>query len=643
MKVKLAKSFCQAIILRVSTFFPLICLYHNAVAGNIESGETAYWILFDSKSKDTPVQVSDKSLERREDRSQMKIGCWYDYPVNRDYVRALRQKGARIRHVSRWLNAASVSASPEVLAKITKLPFVKEIKRVSSYSRLREIEISAAHVLTATSVFDYGPSYNQVAMLAVDSLHDQGYSGAGILIGIIDTGFDYSHISFSDIVSENRIIATYDFINGDTNVIDGPDRQRDHGTQVFSVLAGFDEGSLIGPAYGANFVLAKTEIELQEIQAEEDNWVAAVEWMDSIGVDIISSSVGYIDWYDTTQLDGQTALCTQAANVAVSMGIVVVNSAGNEGNTSWRKVFPPADGDSVIAVGGVGPDGIILNLSSRGPTADGRIKPDFCAQGSAIYAANWRGGDYLSTGGTSFAAPLVAGAIALIMEARPAWILADILGNMKSYSLRPPIFSHIGPQSVLVGETLNIRVSVDFLPDNNYGWGIPDFNAAVNLPQDWYGDEIILDAMALPENSTFVDSLNGSGLFSFIPEQSQIGEDTVIFISSFGVYSDTETVRIVILEDLGSLSAIVAPHPAVDSAVFRISPSNLGPGNVYIHDVSGVLIRDIKFESPSGNFVVVTWDGRNNSGEYVASGVYILNISLGRSTVTEKFFFVSSR
>ena len=156
MKVKLAKSFCQAIILRVSTFFPLICLYHNAVAGNIESGETAYWILFDSKSKDTPVQVSDKSLERREDRSQMKIGCWYDYPVNRDYVRALRQKGARIRHVSRWLNAASVSASPEVLAKITKLPFVKEIKRVSSYSRLREIEISAAHVLTATSVLITG-------------------------------------------------------------------------------------------------------------------------------------------------------------------------------------------------------------------------------------------------------------------------------------------------------------------------------------------------------------------------------------------------------------------------------------------------------------------------------------------------------
>ncbi|UCE67135.1 MAG: S8 family serine peptidase [Candidatus Zixiibacteriota bacterium] len=573
----------------------------------------------------------------------MGIGCWYDYPVNRDYVRALRQKGARIRHVSRWLNAVSVSASPGVLDEIAGLSFVREIRRVSSYSRLREIEIPAAHIPAATTVFDYGPSYNQIAMLAVDSLHDQGYSGSGILIGIIDSGFDYSHISFSDIVSENRIVATYDFINGDTNVTDEPDEQRDHGTQVFSVLAGFDEGFLIGPAYGADFVLAKTEIELQEIQAEEDNWVAAAEWMDSIGVDIISSSVGYIDWYDTTQLDGQTALCTQAANVAVSLGIVVVNAAGNEGNTSWRKVIPPADGDSVIAVGGVGPGGIILNLSSRGPTADGRIKPDFCAQGSAVYAANWRRDNYLLAGGTSFAAPLVAGAIALIMEAHPEWALADILENMKSYSLRPPIFYHIGPQSVLVGETLNIRISVDFLPDNNYGWGIPDFNAAVNLPQDWYGDEIILNAIALPENSTFVDSLNGSGLFTFIPERSQIGEDTVIFISSFGVYSDTETVRIAILEELGSLSAVVAPHPAVDSAVFRISPNSLGRGNIYIHDVSGILIKDIEFESPGGNFVVLSWDGRNNSGEYVASGVYILNVSLGHSTVTEKFFFVSSR
>lgn len=642
MEIKLAKSFCQAIILILSPFFFHIYLYDNTIAENSGNDESAYWVLFDSKSNNMPVQLSSKSLQRRLGKSDMESACWYDYPVDSNYLQALQETGARIRHVSRWLNAASILASPEIIDEISALPFVKEIRRVSSYRRSREYEIRGEHIPAITNVFDYGPSYNQVAMLAIDSLHDQGYTGAGILIGIMDTGFDYNHIAFSDIVAENRIIATYDFINGDTNVIDEPDRQRDHGTQVFSVLAGFDEGSLIGPAFGADFVLAKTEIFFQEIQAEEDNWVAAAEWMDSIGVDIISSSLGYIDWYDTTQLDGQTALCTRAANIAVSMGIVVVNSAGNEGNTPWRKVFPPADGDSVIAVGGVGPTGIILNLSSRGPTADGRIKPDFCAQGSAIYAANWRG-SYLSTSGTSFSAPMVAGAIALMKEAHPGWVLADIMENMKSYSVRPPTFDHIGPQSVLVDETLNLRMSVDFLPDNDYGWGIPDFNAAVNSPQNWVGDEIILEAIDIPDNSTFVDSLNGSGLFTFTPEISQIGEDTAVFASYRGVYSDTESVRIIVLEELGSLSVIVAPHPAVDSAVFRITPNNLGRGSVYIHDVSGALVKDIDFESSSGNFVIINWDGKNNSGTYVASGVYILTVSLGHSTFSDKFFFVSSR
>jgi hypothetical protein len=299
---------------------------------------------------------------------------------------------------SGWLNAVSVEIPDEVTAEISRLSFVKGIRRVSSHNLPRILEKPVIGSSMVTSLYDYGPSFNQISMLAVDSLHNLGYSAAGVLVGILDTGFDYSHVCFWDIVSENRIIATFDFINGDTNVTDGEDIQRGHGTQVFSVMAGFDEGSLIGPAFGAEYVLAKTEIETEEIQAEEDNWVAAAEWMDSIGVDLISSSVGYIDWYDTTQLDGQTALCTQAANIAVSLGIVVVNSAGNEGNTAWRKVIPPADGDSVIAAGGVNPFGLIMANSSRGPTADGRIKPDFCAQGSGVYAANWRGG-YLPVGG----------------------------------------------------------------------------------------------------------------------------------------------------------------------------------------------------------------------------------------------------
>lgn len=618
-------------------------LYSKAFAYDNTIPLPAYWVVFESKADTPPVQLSPKSLERRQSKSNLHYGDWYDHPVNSDYIESVIEKGASLRHVSRWLNAVSVTADDKAIGEISKLPFVKGIRRVSSYDRPRNLESSRGNGNNGgIARFDYGFSDNQISMLGIDSLHNLGYSGAGILIGIMDTGFDYSHRIFSDIVAENRIVATYDFINGDTNVTDGPNIQRDHGTRVFSVLAGFDEDSLIGPAYGASFVLAKTEIENQEIQAEEDNWVAAAEWMDSLGVDIISTSLGYIDWYDTTDLDGHTALCTQAANIAVSLGIVVVNAAGNEGNTYWRKVTPPADGDSVIAVGGVSPDGVILAFSSRGPTADGRIKPDFCAQASAVFTASWYGG-YGFASGTSFATPLVAGGVALLMEAEPSWVLSDIMQYMKAYSVREPSFVHITPQSVLVGEDLDLRISVDRLPDNEYGWGIPDFNETYNHPDQWYGNDITIEALHLPPNSTFEDSSNGAGYFSFHPEISQVAEDSAVFASMLGTYSDTESVRIIVLERLGRLEAVVAPSPAVDSVVFSISPNNLGMGEISIHDVSGEKVKEIGFDASNGNFIRVVWDGRNDYGKYVASGVYIFNVSLGGSNVTGKFMFVSYR
>ncbi len=636
------KRICQAIILGLSTFIVLIFIGNNVVGQNGAFEEGVYWVLLESKPLKNPIRVSEKSLDRRQARSNMETQSWYDYPVNPQYIAEIIETGAKVRHVSRWLNAVSVAANEKTVNDILRLPYVKEIKRVSSCTNPKIEDQPKLCPVGKITAFDYGPSYNQIAMLGVDSLHDSGYSGAGVLIGIIDTGFDTSHVAFSNIVSENRIVATYDFINGDSDVMDGPGPQRSHGTSVFSVLAGFDEGSLIGPAFGAGFVLAKTEIVSEEIQAEEDNWVAAIEWMDSLGVDIVSSSVGYIDWYDTTQLDGQTALCTIAANIAASMGIIVVNSAGNEGNTSWRKVIPPADGDSVIAAGGVNPDGMILALSSRGPTADGRIKPDLCAQGSSVYMANW-GGGYMGGNGTSFAAPLIAGSIALILEGHPSWTLAELLEHIKSYSTRVPFINHIGPQSIAVGDTLNIRVSADLVTNNDYGWGIPDFFSVMNLSPNWAGSEIILTALDLPLNSEFEDSLNGRGLFEFYPDFSQIGEDTAIFVSSNSIYSDTEAVRIHIFEGFEPLGAIIMPHPAVDSAVFRITPNSEGFGKIFIHNVSGIIVRKMEFQSSGSNFVRQVWDGKNEAGNNVASGIYILNLSMNGSSIAEKFFFVSSR
>jgi serine protease AprX len=449
------KEFCQAIISPAARVVFLIIAFQTAYAhgGNTDSG--LYWIFFRDKASAEPVNISDKACIRRSARAATSGFSWLDTPVSREYVEDIVARNIDIRNTSRWLNAVSAFMDREEILEVRGLPYVAGIKRVSSYVRPRAFpEPARPPQLSKIAAFDYGFSYAQISQINVDSLHNLGLSGSGVMIGIMDTGFDTSHTVFSLLRAGNRIVATYDFINDDSNVVDQPDVQRTHGTQVLSVLAGFEEGSLIGPAFGADIVLAKTEIVYNEIQAEEDNWIAAAEWMESLGVDIISSSVGYIDWYDTTQLDGQTAAITQAADIAASLGVIVVNSAGNEGNTSWRKVIPPADGDSVIAVGAVDSAGEIADFSSRGPTADGRIKPDFCALGISVYTAGWTGG-YGFSGGTSFAAPLISGGIALLLEGHPEWTYGDILGALRTSASR----------SVLP-------------PNNTYGWGIPDFGAA---------------------------------------------------------------------------------------------------------------------------------------------------------------------
>ena len=547
---------CQGIILSPILLAFAVLLSADARGMNRDNVNILYWIRFEDKGISEPVRLSDRALERRGLRTAIHGFTWFDIPVNENYIDELRNEGVSIRNRSRWLNAVSAELNEETLKRIKNLPFIKDIARVSSYSRplpLPAVEIGIT--APAISAFDYGPSFTQINLINVDSLHNLGFFGNGVLIGVLDTGFDTSHAVFSDIRFDGRILAAYDFINGDSNVVDGQDAQRTHGTQVLSALGGFAEGSLVGSAFGAEFILAKTEIVSQEIQAEEDNWVAAIEWMESLGVEIVSSSLGYIDWYDTSQVDGQTALVTQAANIAVSLGVVVVNAAGNEGNTSWRTVIPPADGDSVIAVGAVSSNGEIVTFSSRGPTADGRIKPDFCALGSSVYLANWYGG-YGFSGGTSFAAPLVAGGIALLIESHPTWTIAR----------------HF--------DVLKLASSNRHLPNNTYGWGIPNF-AAANYGQP------------------------GLSPFAVSP-------------------------------------VLIAPHPAIDSVIFYLDLAPSGTGELSIHDLSGTMVDKISLRNDGGGIMTYIWNGENSHGRRVGSGIYICQFISGGREAVEKFFFVAN-
>jgi hypothetical protein len=295
---------------------------------------------------------------------------------------------------------------------------------------------------------------------------------------MMDAGFDLlSHQVFGSM----NIIATWDFVNGDINVENHGDiGDGSHGTSTLSLIGGFYEGQLIGPAFGADFILAKTENTESETPVEEDNWIAAMEWADSIGVDITSTSLSYTEFdppfqgYTWQDMDGNTARITIGADYAVKLGIFVVNSAGNYGyNSSHNTLGAPADGDSVIAVGSVKSSGERSSFSSVGPTVDGRTKPDLMAMGSNNYVAcNWFTSCYSDFGsGTSWSCPMLAGASALLLEVDPSLTpmeLRDLLRNTASRSTNP---------------------------DNLYGWGIINTHAALqslltaaddkNLPEDF--------------------------------------------------------------------------------------------------------------------------------------------------------------
>jgi subtilisin family serine protease len=341
--------------------------------------------------------------------------------------------------------------------------------RPSPISEEDGAERSPGFILSKSENPDYGPSFGQLEMLNVPAVHQQGYSGRGVLVLVLDTGFYKNH----EAIHPNRIVGEYDFVSNDRNTHNETAEEDSlghhiHGTQVYSTLGGYGPGKLIGPAYECSFLLAKTEITEYDSIIEEDHFVAALEWGESRGADIISSSVGYLDWYQPDALDGNTAITTRAVRWATRMGMVAVIAVGNERrNTSWGgNVVVPADADSIISVGAVTTDGSIAMFSSHGPTFDGRIKPELVAQGMLVTCAAARdSAAYTVSNGTSYSAPLVAGSAALLLEAHPNWGPMDVRGALLATA------SQAGN------------------PNNDYGWGIPDVLAALNYEVDGPADE----------------------------------------------------------------------------------------------------------------------------------------------------------
>ncbi|MEE8335134.1 MAG: S8/S53 family peptidase [Candidatus Neomarinimicrobiota bacterium] len=444
-------------------------------------GRIKAWIYFTDKgdparvlSRQSQVRLSEKVIQRRA-KVGIKGSTWYDTPVNIDYIQSVLAGGADLQQESRWLNAISVFSTLEELSAIAELTWVKEIIPVFTHRRqIPEIEESKPEGInkSKSGPFDYGAALEQIEQINVQEAHTAGYFGQGVIVLILDTGFYTEHEVFDSLT----IIATRDFINDDEIVSNEPgqdvENQQNHGTYTFSALGGYAPGKLVSPAFKAEFILAKTERLEEEIQQEEDDYVAALEWGESLGADIVSSSLGYLDWYTFQDLDGNTAVTTKAVDIAVSLGMVCVTAAGNENGSSWNHIIAPADADSVISVGAVDRFGNIASFSSRGPSADGRIKPEVCARGVATACATPSKLEYTNLNGTSLSTPLVAGAAALILSANPEWT------------------------PMMVREALLITASKYLNPDNTYGWGIIDVWTAINYDGFETGTE---DEKFIPE------------------------------------------------------------------------------------------------------------------------------------------------
>lgn len=443
--------------------------------GQRPDGQVRAWVFFTHKpvplarARSTP-DLAPHTLDRRARRGALTSAqaARLDQPVAPLFLDRVAETGATLRRVSRWLNAVSVSATPEQLLLLAGYAFVHRIEPVRRLRRaplpttLDEAVVTPFMPLSPAQL-DYGPSAGQLAMLNVPALHDRGYSGRGIIVLMLDTGFYKDHAS----IQPERILAEYDFLEDDgetqnENQEEGKVGQHDHGTWTYTALGGHQPGQLFGPAYACSYLLAKTESAPGEFQGEEDNYVAALEWGEALGADVVSSSLGYLDWYTTADLDGLTAVTTLGVLWATRLGMTVVTAAGNQRNDPFPPgwdgfIVAPADADSIITVGAVSAFGALASFSSHGPTADGRIKPELVAQGLAVVCASPAGPDrYTAKSGTSFSTPLVAGSVALLLEARPSW----------------------GPAQVR--EALMMTASQAANPDNDFGWGVPDLLAALD-------------------------------------------------------------------------------------------------------------------------------------------------------------------
>jgi hypothetical protein len=449
---------------------------------NISFSQEHAWVYFKDKPDETAflasplTMLTQKALDRRIKQNIALDNK--DIPISNTYINAIKNAiGIEVKAKSKWLNALHIIGSETDISSLTDLSFVDRIEFAADNLNVSSKSINATQdKFSIKTDFNYGGSANQIEMLNGDFLHQQNFTGTDMTIAVMDGGFPgvNTFIAFQRIRDNNQIKGGYDFVNRSTNFYTGIS----HGTSVLSTMAGFVDGQLVGTAPDANYYLFITEDGSQETPLEESLWVEAAEKADSLGVDVINTSLGYNTFddarYDYTYADmnGTTAFITRGADIAFSRGMIVVNSAGNSGNNPWHYITAPADGFNVLTIGAVDGFENITGFSSFGPTSDGRIKPDVNAKGGGTTLISGSGN--VSTGnGTSFSSPVICGVIACLWQAYPTKTNAEIIQIIK--------------------ESGHLYTS----PTDQEGYGIPNFETVFNTLSI---DEVFEDGFKLYPN-----------------------------------------------------------------------------------------------------------------------------------------------
>ena len=395
-----------------------------------------YWVFFSDKAgvEFDPYKYFDPSAINNRLEKNIPLVQTSDLPVRTDYLAEIQSITGKLGTTSRWFNAVSVRTDKKSILKISELSFVVDVEEIQMVSREAGSDFDSNidyedDQLREAQINEFGAKYFEEI---------GGIDGTGVRIAIFDGGFPGVDTSpmFQHLRENGQIIATWDFVKNREFVYD----YSSHGTSVLTCIAGKIDDKKFGLAQGAEFLLARTEI-TREVFSEEENWLAAVEWADKNGADIISSSLGYTNKrYFSKEMDGKSTLVTRSANLAAAKGMLVINAAGNDGDKDWEVIGAPADADSVLSIGGVNPDnGYHIDFSSYGPTFDGRMKPNLIAFGKV---ATSNENKVKQSFGTSFSTPLISGFAACVMQIHPEWDNMTLFHELEKSGHLYPYFDY---------------------------------------------------------------------------------------------------------------------------------------------------------------------------------------------------------